>query len=433
LPSLPTPGGDAGTWGDELNEFLEVAHESDGRLKSVPYNVKDYGAGGDGVTDDTAACQAAIDAAEAAGGGVVYFPDGTYLVSGLEVRDSAGVTLRGAGRAATMIHGDGDADVIVNVISAGGSGGVSNVVVENMRVSYTVASPSGTVALQLWNCLHANVRNILLYGGTSGVALNVHGSGNLVFDNVQAYGGPSGRGVVFGNGSAALTSSGPLVWNSGQIAGQGATGLDIEANTFDAVFNAPYISANGSGMTAAVKVNGLFTSAVFNGWYGESKYNPANTGVDMLIGNVAKPASVILNGPQQWGHGDGTNYQNYAVQLDACKRFVCIGGTWSKLGSTNGYNGGIFRLAANPAAGDRWYFIGNDKGDTGGELYSVAGAATAFTTPAPAGYVGDLQYPFDDRVAIGFYGATPVVKQTGVAVSTAGIHAALVNLGLISA
>ena len=33
---------------------------------------------------------------------------------------------------------------------------------------------------------------------------------------------------------------------------------------------------------------------------------------------------------------------------------------------------------------------------------------------------------------IGFYGATPVSKQTGVAVTSAGIHAALVNLGLIA-
>jgi hypothetical protein len=33
----------------------------------------------------------------------------------------------------------------------------------------------------------------------------------------------------------------------------------------------------------------------------------------------------------------------------------------------------------------------------------------------------------------GFYGTTPIAKQTGVAVTAAGIHAALVNLGLISA
>lgn len=34
---------------------------------------------------------------------------------------------------------------------------------------------------------------------------------------------------------------------------------------------------------------------------------------------------------------------------------------------------------------------------------------------------------------VGFYGTTPVALQTGVAVSAAGIHAALVNLGLITA
>lgn len=34
---------------------------------------------------------------------------------------------------------------------------------------------------------------------------------------------------------------------------------------------------------------------------------------------------------------------------------------------------------------------------------------------------------------IAFYGATPIVRPTGVAVSAAGIHAALVSLGLITA
>ena len=34
---------------------------------------------------------------------------------------------------------------------------------------------------------------------------------------------------------------------------------------------------------------------------------------------------------------------------------------------------------------------------------------------------------------VGFYGSTGVAQQTGVAVSAAGIHAALVALGLITA
>ena len=55
------------------------------------FNVRDYGAVGDGTTDDRAAIQAAIDAAKPTGG-VVYFPDGFYRIS-------AGLVLSYAGEA----------------------------------------------------------------------------------------------------------------------------------------------------------------------------------------------------------------------------------------------------------------------------------------------------------------------------------------------
>jgi polygalacturonase len=44
-------------------------------------NVKDYGAKGDNTTDDTAAIQKAIKAAETVDDGQVYFPPGDYVVS----------------------------------------------------------------------------------------------------------------------------------------------------------------------------------------------------------------------------------------------------------------------------------------------------------------------------------------------------------------
>lgn len=46
------------------------------------FNVGDYGAVHDGVTDDTVAIQAAITACIAAGGGWVYFPNGIYAIKG---------------------------------------------------------------------------------------------------------------------------------------------------------------------------------------------------------------------------------------------------------------------------------------------------------------------------------------------------------------
>ena len=50
------------------------------------FNVLDFGAVGDGVTDDSAAIQAAIDEAEANNGGNIYFPVGIYkLTTGLTI------------------------------------------------------------------------------------------------------------------------------------------------------------------------------------------------------------------------------------------------------------------------------------------------------------------------------------------------------------
>lgn len=45
-------------------------------------NVKDYGAKGDGVTNDSNAFQAAFNDAHSKGGAIIFVPEGTYLVSG---------------------------------------------------------------------------------------------------------------------------------------------------------------------------------------------------------------------------------------------------------------------------------------------------------------------------------------------------------------
>ncbi|HWC16636.1 MAG TPA: glycosyl hydrolase family 28-related protein, partial [Terriglobales bacterium] len=47
--------------------------------KQMFYDVRSYGAKGDGITVDTPAINRAIESVASAGGGTVYFPSGNYL------------------------------------------------------------------------------------------------------------------------------------------------------------------------------------------------------------------------------------------------------------------------------------------------------------------------------------------------------------------
>ena len=80
-------------------------------LRGAAFDVTHYGARGDGSSDNTAAFAEAIAAAQAAGGGTVYVPPGTFAFSARKTSSPASVvidgtvpvTLQGAGRDETSL------------------------------------------------------------------------------------------------------------------------------------------------------------------------------------------------------------------------------------------------------------------------------------------------------------------------------------------
>lgn len=127
------------------------------------FNVKDYGAIGDGVADDRASIREAIDAAVAAGGGTVFLPAGTYLVSGVITLRSK-ITLSGVGFNSIIKAKD-------NYSSAGTSPIIwaadeqSDMCVENLTIDGNGANQSGTaniLGVGAYRATRYTLRNCLI-------------------------------------------------------------------------------------------------------------------------------------------------------------------------------------------------------------------------------------------------------------------------------
>lgn len=133
------------------------------------FNVKDYGALGDGSTNDYTAIQAAITAAGVSGG-VVFFPAGNYRIGTGLVVSGDKVSLRGEGRGLSVIEVNATLSValLFNSCDYGGF--------FDMSLAYNVAPSAGNIAIKLIGTNQTVLNNFALLSTRVGLRIGDDGS-----------------------------------------------------------------------------------------------------------------------------------------------------------------------------------------------------------------------------------------------------------------
>lgn len=151
------------------------------QISAPGFNVKQYGATGNGVTDDTAAIQAAVDAVRTAEGGSLYFPAGTYLTSStltinLDRPSSAG------SQYSMAIYGDGGSSKIYNNATDGTDclyvlgvvGQMATLHIHDLSLQGAGSSAATGNGIHLRRCIMpAMIDNVYIwyFGGGAGIKL----------------------------------------------------------------------------------------------------------------------------------------------------------------------------------------------------------------------------------------------------------------------
>lgn len=350
-------------------------------------DVKNLGAVGDGVADDTAAIQAAIRLASRAaidpidhaqgGGGTVFIPRGVYKVTAQLAWTADGITLAGEGAAASAIKvaitkdptttdaikiGDGSGagrrvhlrDLSIFTDTNFGAGKVRDFVhIDGSswpKLTNVVMRNPGRYGLRIGGTLHGTVTNLrVAWAGDSGVCIEnaSDGTPQTSTDFYHLYTGYNWKHGIHLRASHTVHLFSPVIEYNGRSGdpavgngirlGDGALNLDAMVSMWGAYFesNRGWDILSGVGLASAQHL-----VSMYGGFATTSGNEP---------GHVKSPGYGFFHGSRSAGNFDGayladyfstSNHKPYSLD-STCK--VSIRGNQGGLASVNGANAPVIR------------------------------------------------------------------------------------------
>ena len=390
-----------------------------GNLPTGYYNVLDYGATGDGVTDDTVAIQNVINVVEAStNGGVVYMPAGKYkITANLTITWPKLCVLRGDGSQLSFIWdyrtsvGTGGVITYDASVAAGGAnaymgtftGGFSLV----KKVNYTIVTGPVITTLGTGTGLYANgvVGGVYQDIWATGYNTNIYLIDCLGFAMRDIYSNQAAYGIYLAGYSALSGPNASIVENC-IISACGTWGLYIAGGSVQ-VIGGTYTfcgtMATVSGGICAINDLSLALPQAFTltGGFFEQNRGSADVYINSQSavaysatindGLYARTDStyyttnciyVLANGnaPMQISAG-GNGFRGYNTYVaNAARKYIAVAGTYASQVSTN-YIGNTYTSATEAPAATGVNFSSLGWGSNGGQLLDIGGVPyTAVTT-----------------------------------------------------
>ena len=219
------------------------------RLRQIEVTVKEFGATGDGTTDDTASIQLALN--KIANGGTLIFPTGDYKISAaMSITLNGYVIIKGIGATITSIISDASTLGIFTITGAS----TYSVKFDGLVIKGTASVSGGVSGVKLISCKNSTIENcetrqlsgngifvdlgsdvtisnnVLISNKTSGIYVtntsNVLVDGNYVEDN-GVLGSGNGYGITMATSTTAANKN--IIISNNKCINPIRKGIDIHS------------------------------------------------------------------------------------------------------------------------------------------------------------------------------------------------------------